>query len=359
MANKFTDFNPGIVNNGGRKNFIINGDFKIWQRGTTFSNVAVGIKYAADRFAAGNISDGVIQISRSTSVPTFAASGRNWPYSHLMSVTTADTSIGASQYYDLAYKIEGYDIIPLMGRTCTLSFWSAATKTGIYCVALRNNFTGPDRSYIMEYTQAVASTWQFNKLIFTMHDGTSGTWDFTNGMGLDIWFMLAAGSTFATTPNEWKTGNYITTTNQVNLLDTIGNNFWITGVQLELGSLVTPFENRTMAEELALCQRYYEKSYEYATAIGTVTQNGMTHGIRGNGSQCSMVYYKVPKRTAATPSLYSPATGTLGQCRNYNSGTDQAASAASVSEKSFNVGNGSASVSDIYGTHWVCDADIN
>jgi len=293
MANKFTDFNPGIVNSGGRKNFIINGDFKIWQRGTSLAGIVNTGRYLADRFVTGVSCEAILSVTRSTSVPTFAASGRNWPYSHYVSVTTADTSIGANQFAEVAYKIEGYDIIPLMGRTCTLSFWSAASKTGIYCVALRNNLTGPDRSYIMEYTQTVASTWQFNKLTFTMHDGESGTWDFTNGMGLDIWWMLACGSTYQTTPNAWQNGNYIATANQVNLMDTIGNNFWITGVQLELGSVATPFEFRPFAEELELCQRYYE--------VGTVHILSPAYTV--NAYVSSTAYFKVTKRIAPTSGI--------------------------------------------------------
>jgi hypothetical protein len=357
MANKFTDFNPGIVNNS-RKNFIINGATRIWQRGTAAVNIAASnAAYLADHFRAINATDGTLSYTRGTSnSPSSTFREYIW-----LSTNVVDTSLSAAQTVGIQCVIEGYDILPLIGKTCTLSFWAWAAVAGTYCVSFTNYSEGnTDRSYVAEYTLSAGSSFEYKTITFTMHDLLSGSnWNTTNGGGLRIWWSYGSGSNFNTTPNTWQTGNYVGTSNQVNLMGNVSYGLGITGIQLELGSIATPFETRSFSEELALCQRYYEKSYEYSTAIGTVTQNGMTHGIRGSGSQCSMVYYKVPKRISSTPILYSPATGTAGQCRNYNSGADQAASAASVSEKSFNVGNGSASVSDIYGTHWVSDADFN
>jgi len=341
-----------------RKNLIINGDFKIWQRGTSLAGIINTGRYLADRFITGSSCEAILSVTRSTSVPTFAASGRNWPYSHYVSVTTADTSIGANQFAEVAYKIEGYDIIPLMGRTCTLSFWSAASKTGIYCVALRNNLTGPDRSYIMEYTQTVASTWQFNKLTFTMHDGTSGTWDFTNGMGLDIWFMLACGSTYQTTPNAWQTGNYIATSNQTNLMDTIGNAFCLTGVQLELGPVATPFEYRPYVEELALCQRYYEKSYDQSVYPGAISGIGqMVEIAPRNAVEASYGWrFSTRKRTTPLVHLYADNTGTIDKIRNTG---DKTASAAYIGESGVGyISITSGVTNDTAAWHWTADAEF-
>ena len=123
------------------------------------------------------------------------------------------------------------------------------------------------------YTINSANTWEKKTITFTL-DASSGTWDFTNGVGLQIRWTLAAGSNYQTaTDGVWGTALYATA-NQVNGLDSSDNYFLLTGVQLEKGSAATPFEYRHFAEELALCQRYFEKSYEQSTTPGTATSVG-------------------------------------------------------------------------------------
>ena len=311
-----------------RKNVIINGDFKVWQRGTTLAgiNSGMGIKMVADRFAVGTSSDAVLTASKTAPGPSFAVSGRYWPGGLYVSTTTADVSIGAGQFGEVIYRVEGYDLIPFLGRVCTLSFWSAATKTGVYCVALRNNLAGPDRSYVFEYTQAVASTWQFNQFTFTMHDAQTGTWDLTNGMGLDIWFMICCGSTYQTTPNGWRTGNYLATSNQVNGFDTIGNNFWLTGVQLELGPVATAFENRSFGEELALCQRYYLPA---TAAVGMA-----------DASTTADLLVTFPQEMRITPIVGTPATNLSvwdGQVGTFTQSSPSASNIVSATTKCMGV----------------------
>lgn len=233
----------------GLRNKIINGKMEIAQRGTSFPAAS---SFVVDRWSptfAG--STGVVDITQSSDVP----SGNEFQSSLRLTVSTADASIASTDRYQIRQIIEGYNARDLIGRAFTLSFWVRSSKTGVHCISLAN--AGDDRSYVVEYTINVANTWE--KKSVTVGGGliTAGTWDWTNGRGLWIFWTLAAGSSFHATPNVWNDSVFRATANQVNCLDTIGNVFAITGVQLEVGSVATPFEHRPYGMELALCQRYY------------------------------------------------------------------------------------------------------
>ena len=242
---------PGIY----RKNVIINGDMRIAQRGTTFTSPAAGA-YTVDRWKIGYVSDAAQTISQSTDIPLdLWPYGEGFQHSLKWDITTADAAIAAGQHAEIIYNVEGYDFRPLAGKAATLSFWVKATKAGTYCVAFRNSVA--DRSYVKEYTVSQEDTWE-KKTVNITFNYAGGTWDYGNGIGLQIMFALAVGSTFQCAPGSWQTGNYIGSENQVNALDNTANNFWLTGVQLEVGSVATPFEFLPYAIEFALCQRYYQ-----------------------------------------------------------------------------------------------------
>jgi hypothetical protein len=183
-----------------------------------------------------------------------------------------------------------------VGRDFVIGFWVRSPKTGVHCVALRNS--GADRTYVREYTVNAADTWEEKEV--TVQGGliTAGTWDFTNGKGLDISFALAAGSTFHTTANAWQAGNYLATANQVNCLDTIGNIFAVTGVQVEPGLIATPFEHRSVMSELAHAQRYFRKNRR---ALGV--SNDATHIAYTEAFDTPM--RAVPTATLLTTTPYS------------------------------------------------------
>lgn len=235
------------------QNVIINGNFDVWQRGTSFVAIAPN-KFNADRFEYRRNSTAAHTVGRSTDVPTVAQSGTKSNYSVLYDVTTADVTVEAADFCFMSYDVEGYDYARIAGGDATLSFWVKAAKTGIHCVMFKN--VGFNRTYVKEYTIATADTWEKVTLIFPLTE-TGGTWDYTNGVGLEIGFILMAGSTFQTTADAWQTGNYVATANQVNEVDSTANNFRIAQVQLEKGSTATPFEYKSIADELAKCQRYY------------------------------------------------------------------------------------------------------
>lgn len=238
-------------------NRIINGDMTIAQRGTSFVAATNGT-FGVDRFRLEVNSDAVLTVSQQSDTP--ANSG--FQYSLRYAVTTADTSIASGQLVGASHRIEGYNVRDLVGCTFTLSFWVRSSKTGVHCVSFRNS--GNDRTYVAEYTVAAANTWE--QKFVTVVGGliTAGTWNFTDGLGLAVDWALATGSSLQTSAGAWQTGNFRATSNQVNCLDTVGNIFAITGVQLEAGTVASPFERRPYGTELALCQRYYQRySYDF------------------------------------------------------------------------------------------------
>ena len=291
-----------------RKNAIINGDFNVWQRGTSFTSIAHAA-YNADRWAYYKTGAMVHDVSRSTDVPTVAEAGRLFNYSFLVDCTTVDAAIAAGDYCFVAQKIEGYNWLPLAQRAVTVSFWVKGTKTGIHCAHLVNS--GNDRSCVKEFTINTTDTWEKKTLTYPASP-SAGTWDYTTGVGVWLSFVLAAGSTFHTTADAYQTGQFFSTANQVNATDSTSNNFRLCGVQLEAGSVATEFEQRTFPEELALCQRYYEKSFAQATA--PVQNSGNFDGtvmfsvtIAATNVRLGSVHYRESKRASATITTYNPS----------------------------------------------------
>ena len=235
------------------KKIVINGDFRIWQRG--LSHAAPGsASYTADRWVTSNGSDAVVTISKQ-------APGSQREFSDFLRVivTTADTSIGTSQWYGLSYKVEGQDVRQLYNeKFATLSFWVSSAVVGSYYVSMYCP-TAPGRSLVLPYSIDVADTWQKIELVFPMDVYNTTLWKTDSTLGLAIRFNLTTGSVFYT-PSlyEWVDGNYLTGSFPVNPLAVIGYRWQLANVQLEAGNRATQFETRSLAEELALCQRYYE-----------------------------------------------------------------------------------------------------
>ena len=283
---------PEFVPNGqfSHRNKIINGKMEIAQRGTSFAAIANNA-YSVDRFAHETNTTAVITASQASDTP----SDNTLQFSLRYTVTTADTSIAAGDLTSIRHFIEGYNARDLIGRTFTLSFWVRSSKTGTHCVFFHNN--GNDRSYVAEYTISAANTWEFKTVTISGGLPTAGTWNWTNGRGVAVGWTLAAGSNTATTAGAWQTGAFRNTSNQVNCLDTIGNIFAITGVQLEVGSVATPFEHRPYGAEVALCQRYYETDFS-----GTPTCLFSGRVVSGQTYR-AQVRFKVSKRSLPTVTL--------------------------------------------------------
>ena len=276
----------------GTRNKIINGKMQVSQRDDRGSPFAAPSGYSLDRWRVGSVTTGSINITvikLSINTNGFANALRLYP-------STADTSIGSTEYVLIEQRIEGRDIVDLINTTFTLSFWVKAVKTGTYCISFRNN--GNDRSYVAEYTINAASTWEYKTI--TVTDGliTAGSWNYTSLIGLSVSFIIAAGSSFHTTAGAWQTGQFYSTSNQVNGVDNTANWFEITGVQLEKGSSATPFEHLSYAQDLSLCQRYFEYGLQASLGLWSSIANGYPSKA-----------YAVVKRAQPTVTLI-PSSGT-------------------------------------------------
>ena len=251
-------FTPTASNMAGR-NKIIGGDFTTnpWQRGTSFTALADNA-YCADRFYVRHAGSFVADVLRTADAPTATASGVGASYCLHVDVTTG-AAVGANDRYFIRQTLEGYNTESLGNgesgtRYFTVSFWVKSTITGIYSLA----FQGVDRLYIAEYTVSVADTWEKKEV--TVPCATDGTWNAGNTAGMTATWYLAGGSTYYNTTGSWlSTSSAYCSANQVNALSNAANNFKIALVQLEVGSVATPFETRLYGQELALCQRYYQK----------------------------------------------------------------------------------------------------
>ncbi len=297
-----------------QKNYLINGDMRIAQRGTSFAAIASGA-YSLDRFRYSKSGAMVHTLTQDTDVPTLAEAGYLFQNSLRLNLTTPDTSIATTDNMSLDQLVEGYNWANLAQKDFTLSFWVKATLAGTYCVAFRNS--GADRSYIAEYTINSANTWE-KKVLHISASTSAGTWNYTNGVGLDIRWVLASGTNFHTTPNAWQAGNFIATVNQVNGTNTGATDFRITGAMLSEGHLVDPefcTFGKDLLAEVQACQRYYEKTYDLTTNPASITTVGAHRFQTGpNGLSRDYATYKVMKRTNANSiTYYNSSTGATGQ----------------------------------------------
>ena len=311
MTNAVTIAQYGSVSPN--KNRIINGSMVIDQRNagasSTTATTSTQVYSSLDRWAYV-----VSQASKFTMQQTGTGLA-GFPLS-LGCVSTAATSVGSGDYFQINQVIEGFNIADLNwgtanAKTITLSFWVYSSLTGTFGGALRNS--AYDRSYPFTYTISSANTWEQKSV--TVAGDTSGTWLTTNGAGIRVTFSLGMGSTYSAAAGAWATGGYASATGATNVVSTNGATWYITGVQLEAGSAASPFEYRSYGTELALCQRYYQKSYDQTIAPGTATTYGCT-AMRVYGYYPSYysgtIYFTTAMRTSPSMTAYNPISGASG-----------------------------------------------
>ena len=301
------------------RNLIINGGMQVWQRASATTTITNSSYPTVDRFRC--YTGGATYTStRSTDVP----SGQGFSYSNKFDVATADNALGAGSFYVFKTRLEGSTCMPLCygtsdAKTITLSFWVKSNKTGTYSISLYK-FDGTSYSYVKNYTINTANTWE--KKIITITPTAGSTTFITssagqiandNSHGLDINFILSVGSNHTGgTDDSWSSNlEHYATSSNVNWMDSTSNNFYITGIQLEVGSQATPFEHEPISVTEQKCYRYYYKSTTYPLSLANAQSTAYSFRQERTQQHSLPAIMRASPTFTAVQSIVSLASGSV------------------------------------------------
>lgn len=350
-------------------NRAINGNFDFWQRGISFNHTAVaGTSYAADRFfvATGGAAAKNLTVTQVTDVPTLAQSGFKSTYAW----RTVLNSLGAFGVSDAIFAfnqyLEGYFIDDLIGKTITVKFWVKSSKAGVHSIAFRA--AGFTQSYVTTFTVASAGVWQKVKVSVKLNDTIAFL--ITNGIGLGVSIPMEAGANFTTSVlNTWVAGNVVRASSQVAFVAT--DSIQVAQFMLHEGNSELQFERtgRGVGEELQLCQRYYEKSYNVDVNPGTINaymgfscgQGNSGANYLGTGTQ-----FKVEKRINSwLGKCYDLVTGAIDSVNVSLAGSSTGGGPHTVTYTGTHgfgaiVSNSGTpfTANNLYTFHWTADAEL-
>ena len=354
------------------RNLIINGAMQVAQRGTSAVAAGAGTYPSIDRFKAWESSDGAFTVEQSTTAPA------GFTTSLKAQVTTADTSLAAAQYAQLSQQIEAHNLQSLdygtnNAKTITLSFHVRSSKTGSYSITIYKDDT-TRYLFSKSYTIDSADTWE-KKTITIAPDSnikaSGGAIANDMGIGFYVFWNLAGGTNFDdATDNAWSSNTgHFHTSSQVNWMDNTSNNFYLTGVQLEIGDVATAFEHEDYGTTLAKCQRYFQKS-DFHTVVpaqgsdnkSVTTAIDMAAGLL----RTTAIPFIVSMRTPPTVTPLKEGAvggGSDGQWSYYQAGTwtYNSFSAGTISEMMYTGhSTGGGGDGDAYYTHinWKADAEL-
>jgi len=311
--------NISAVNSLGFRNRIINGDMRIDQRNAGASGTAIG-GYTVDRWAyvASTSSKLTWQQNAGSVTPPVG-------FTNYLGITSSSAySVPSGEVYELEQRIEGLNVSDLAWGTAsasavTLSFWVRSSLTGTFGGAITNS--AGNRSYPFAYTISSANTWEQKSV--TIAGDTTGTWLTTNGVGLILRFSVGAGSSLSGTAGAWAGSNLYSATGAVSVVGTSGATFYITGVQLEAGSVASPFERRDYGRELMMCQRYFWSSFASTGATPSgwganfLTTSGYQNAALTTGMINQAFYLSITMRSSPTGSVWDHL-GAAGKTSSFN-----------------------------------------
>ena len=321
-------YTPTESNMAGR-NRIINGGMVFDQRNAGASVTAVNGAYTVDRW--------LCTVSQSSKFTAQQNAGSVTPpagYVNYLGCTSSSAySVTSTDFLGINQRIEGVNTADFgwgsaNAKTVTLSFWVRSSLTGTFGGSLMNS--GFDRSYPFTYTISSANTWEQKSI--TIAGDTSGTWLSTNGVGVRVFFSLGCGSTRLGTAGAWTgSSDIFSATGETSVVGTSGATFYITGVQLEAGSVATPFERRQYGQELALCQRYFTKFYTDTVYGYFWTGFSDATTIFSAAAPLPTAMRAQPTVTVSAIRVYGPSVGAISSSGTNRSSTTSIAFEASGS----------------------------
>jgi len=310
---QLSSLNGGALS--GARNRIINGDMRIDQRnaGASLTITSDG-QYSLDRWLFRSFVSSKLSVQQNAGSITPPASFDNY-----LGVTSLSSySTPANELYSLVHRIEGFNCADLAwgtsnAKTITVSFWVRSSLTGTFSGSLSN--LPVNRSYVFTYPISAANTWEYKTVAIA--GDTSGTWSKTSNTGLMLLFDLGSGSNFSTSSGSWQAAEYVKVSGSPSIVGTNGATFYITGVQLEAGSVATPFERRSYGQELVLCQRYFE-SIKLTGSFYTFR----AYNLPNSNNNLYPVSFKVTKRSASPTITLFDGAGNSGKVQIFDSISD-------------------------------------
>ena len=287
-----------------KRNRIINGNMVVDQRNAGASVTPTDGQYTLDRWQALQAVASKYTVQQNSGSVTPPAG-----FSKYLGCTSSSAyTVGASGYFAVGQVIEGFNIADLAWGTAnavsvTLSFWARSSLTGTFGGVIKN--ANNSRSYPFTYTISAANTWEQKSI--TVAGDTSGTYATDNSGGIKLLFGLGVGSTYSGSAGSWSGGDYVSSTGATSVVGTNGATFYITGVQLEVGTKATPYEMQIYSDQLAQCQRYY---------INAGGSGGSTALVFGVANQYQSAQFPVAMRTSPTVAVL----GTTGTPANIAAG---------------------------------------
>lgn len=347
-------------------NLIINGACEVSQElGTTAKTGITGTTvYPIDGITIANSGSSVLSAQQVADAPPGLTNSLK------VTVTTAQASLGASDYAVIRIPIEGYRTSRLSfgtvnARPVTVGFWTKIHRTGWYSGSIRNGAGG--RSYPFAFLQNVSDAWEFKTVVIP--GDVAGTWvGNTNGAGLILFVALACGTSLAGTANAWAASTYVAVTSTTNGVAATSDVFQITGAFILPGAHDLFNSNqsaallRTFDQEIVLCRRYWHSTYNYGASPGALVTGGALSCLLAAATTTSTIapWQFSEMRDVPTITLYSPNTGTSGKAYNLNSAADVTASAGAIGMKNAHISwsGASAAVGNAILVHAVANARL-
>jgi len=333
---------PGTTT--GFKNRIINGGMVISQRYGTSAQTPTNGQYVLDRFQYNLNQTGKFSAGQYTNAPA--------GFTNSMGISSNSAySLGAGDYFTITQPIEGYNVADLgwgtaNAKTVTLSAWVYSSLTGTFGGSIMNGAF--NYAYPFTYTIPTANTW--TQISVTVAGPTAGTWPTDNSASLQVNFSLGTGTTYSGTAGAWTGSLKFSATGAVSVVSTSGATFYLTGVQLEVGTTATNFDFRSYGTELALCQRYYwQKNGQYASG-NTMVGAGMFYNSTDPRSCLAN-----PVVMRATPAITFSGSGFGSERAGTFAGTIGGTLSANLSPEAsllYSSGSGTTAGTAGQGTFW-------